>query len=230
MKSLADVEEFLVDRLHALLGQRAGVLDRLPALAVGLALQDAARAELLLEFRVLGIVLVLRLLLGVKVIEVAEELVEAVHRRQMLVAVAEVVLAELSGRVALRLQHLGDGGVFRRGRAPRRQADLGEAGADRRLAGEEGGASGGAALLRVPVGEQRAFSRDAVDVGRAVAHHAEIVAAGIEPADVVTHDEEDVGFLVCEDRLPDRGKNMKGSVLGDKDTSRISGVIPTVAE
>ena len=44
------------------------------------------------------------------------------------------------------------------------QPDLGEAGADRRLAGDERGAAGGAALLAVPVGEHRAFLGDAVDV------------------------------------------------------------------
>ena len=68
----------------------------------GDAVEDAARAELLLERRVLRVVLVLRLLLGVEVVEVAEELVEAVHGGQELVAVAEVVLAELAGGVALR--------------------------------------------------------------------------------------------------------------------------------
>ena len=36
----------------------------------------------------------------VEVVEVAEELVEAVHGRQELVAVAQVVLAELAGGVA----------------------------------------------------------------------------------------------------------------------------------
>ena len=92
-------------------------------------------------------------------IEVAEELVEAVHGRQKLVAVAEMVLAELAGRVAERLQQLGDRRILRLkpdGRA--RQADLGQAGAERRLAGDEGGAPGGAALLAVPVGEQIAPS------------------------------------------------------------------------
>ena len=44
----------------------------------------------------------LRLLLGVEVVKIAEELVEAVRRRQDVVAVAEVVLAELPGHVALR--------------------------------------------------------------------------------------------------------------------------------
>ena len=48
-------------------------------------LDHAARPELLAEFRICGIVLVLRLLFGVQVIEVAEELVETVVGRQMLI-------------------------------------------------------------------------------------------------------------------------------------------------
>src|SRR4029450_11318906 len=48
----------------------------------------------------------LRLLLGIEVVEVAEELVEAVRRREELVLVAQVVLAELSGGIAQRLQQL----------------------------------------------------------------------------------------------------------------------------
>ena len=66
-----------------------------------------ARTEALPEVRevlVGRVVVQLGLLLGVEVVEVAEELVEAVHRRQELVAVAEVVLAELAGGVALRLE------------------------------------------------------------------------------------------------------------------------------
>ena len=66
-----------------------------------------------------------RLVLGVQMIEVAEELVEAVHGRQELVAIAEMVLAELSGRVALRLEQLGNGRVLLRHPLLRgRQADL----------------------------------------------------------------------------------------------------------
>jgi hypothetical protein len=68
----------------------------------------AARPEALPELRALRVVGVLRLLLGVQVVEVAEELVEAVVRRQELVLVAEVVLAELSGGIAERLQDLRD--------------------------------------------------------------------------------------------------------------------------
>ena len=98
----------VVDRLHPLAVQRAGVLD----LAVGRRLEHAARRIGLDE---IGVVLrpvgPLRLLLGVEVIEVAEELVEAVVGRQIFVAVAEVVLAELAGGVAERLERLRDGDV-----------------------------------------------------------------------------------------------------------------------
>ena len=55
-----------------------------------------------------------RLILGVQVVEVTEELVEAVNRWQELVAVAEMILAELPGRVALRLEQLGDRRVLLR--------------------------------------------------------------------------------------------------------------------
>jgi hypothetical protein len=55
-------------------------------------------------------------------------------------------------------------------------------------------APGRAALLAVEVGEHRALFGDAVDVRRAVAHDAMVVTAHVEPADVVGHDEKDVGF------------------------------------
>jgi hypothetical protein len=51
---------------------------------------------------------VLRFLLGVQVVEVAEEHIETVYGRQVLVAVAEMVFAELPGHVAERLQQVGE--------------------------------------------------------------------------------------------------------------------------
>ena len=103
---------FIVDRLHALLGERAGILDflladlaeaRVDCLIVGVGrpgVKHATRPELLEVFRILGIVGQLRLFLGVQVIEIAEELVEAIDRRQRLVAVADMVLAELSSGIS----------------------------------------------------------------------------------------------------------------------------------
>ena len=75
-------------------------------------MKDSARPELLLELGILRVVGVLRFLLGIQVIEVSKELVEAVCRRKELVAVAEVVLAKLAGHVTKRFQNVGDGWIF----------------------------------------------------------------------------------------------------------------------
>jgi hypothetical protein len=111
----------------------------------------------------------------------------------VLVTVAEVVLAELPRAVAEFLQQLSERGValieaYRRAR----MADGVQTGSDRQLAGDEGRARGGAARLRVVVGEEDAFAADAVDVRRGH-HHAVAVDAHIRVADVVGHDHQDVG-------------------------------------
>ena len=46
---------------------------------------------------------------GVEVIQITKELVEAVHAGQIFVQIAEMVLAELSGRVAHSFKRGGDG-------------------------------------------------------------------------------------------------------------------------
>ena len=61
-------------------------------------------------------------------IQVSVELVEAVHGGQVLVAVAQVILAELAGGVALCLQQFGNRRVFLlQPYRSARQADLGQA-------------------------------------------------------------------------------------------------------
>src|SRR6476659_6463506 len=67
-------EEFLVYGFHALRGQRPGIL----SLAIRGCLEDAAWAEPLFEFGVLRVIRILRLLLRIEVIEIAEEFIEAV--------------------------------------------------------------------------------------------------------------------------------------------------------
>jgi hypothetical protein len=103
---------FIIDRFHPLAGQGAGILDGLFAdlaearihvgivVVRGSAAQHAAGAEHLPELRVLGVIAQLRLLLGVEMVEVAEEFIETVDGRQVLVAVAQMILAELTGGVA----------------------------------------------------------------------------------------------------------------------------------
>src|SRR5260370_20046239 len=120
----------------------------------------------------------------------------------MFVAVAEVVLTELPRDVTLRLEQLGDGHVARLQTFLRAgQAHFEHAGAKARLACDEARAPGGAALLAVPVREQRAFFGDAVNVRRLVAHHALVVGADVPVTDVIPPEDQDVGFLV---RRPNR--------------------------
>ena len=145
------------------------------------------------EILLVRVVLHFRLFFGVEVIEVAEELVEPVVGRQHVVEIAEMVLAELAGRVALVLEAGGDGHeLLRHADRRARDADLGEAGAIDALPGDEGGASRRARLLAVAIGEHHAFLGDAVDVGRLVAHEAVRIAAQIRDADIVAPDDEDV--------------------------------------
>ncbi len=189
-------EDLVVDGLHPLPGERAGVLDALAAVAVGPAVQHAAGTEPLAEVRELllrRVVRQLRLLLGVEVVEVAEELVEAVHRRQELVAVAEVVLAELAGGVAEVLQGRGDRRVLgTQADVGAREAHLRQPGAVGVLAGDERRPSRRAGLLAVVVGEPDALVGDPVDVRGAVSHEAVGVAAEVADPDVVAPDDEDV--------------------------------------
>jgi hypothetical protein len=47
----------------------------------------------------------------------------------------------------------------------------------------------------VMIDEQQAFLGDSVDVRRAASHHAAVIGADVPDADIVAHDEEDVGRL-----------------------------------
>ena len=176
-------------------------------------------AEFLPEFRVLGIVGQFGFLLGVEVIQVAEELVEAVHGGQMLVAVAEVVLAELAGGVALRLQCGGDGRVLRlQAEFGAGHADLGQASAVGVLAGDEGRPACGAALLPVVVGETHTLGGDAVDVGGLITHHPVAVATEVALADVIAPDDQNVGIVAHQRasrcRSPERNATGHGAPAG----------------
>ena len=101
-------KELLIGGRHPRPGQRAGVVDLLPALTVTPRMQHAARPKRLPEFGILRVIVGLGLLLGIEVVEVAEELVEPMHGRQVSVVVAQVVLAELACGVALHLEQVGD--------------------------------------------------------------------------------------------------------------------------
>ena len=158
-----------------------------------LAPEDAARPELGPVRRVLRIVRQFRLFLGVEVIEVAEEFIEAVHGRQRFIAIADVVLAELPGGIAEVLEQAADGRIeLAHAHRSAREADLGKPGANAVLTGEERRAAGGAGLLAVIVQERDALAADAIDIRRLVAHEAVGVGADVRDTDIVAEDDEDV--------------------------------------
>jgi hypothetical protein len=131
----------------------------------------------------------------VEVVEVAEELVEAVQGRQVFVEVAEMVLAELAGRVAERFQHGGKRARLGRHADIRtRLAHRGEAGPQGKLAGDEVRAPRGAACLGVVVGEAHALGGEPIKVRRLARHDSLVIGADVEPTDVVAHDDKNVGL------------------------------------
>ena len=61
--------------------------------------------------------------------------------------------------------------------------------------GDEVRATRRATCLGIVVGEQHAFLGDLVEVRRPARHHAAVIGADIPHADVVAHDDDDVGLL-----------------------------------
>jgi hypothetical protein len=75
------------------------------------------------------------------------------------------------------------------------QTDLEQAGAERRLTGNERCASRRATLLGVIVCEQRPFFREAIKVRRRTAHHAAMVSADVPESNIIAEDNEDVRLV-----------------------------------
>jgi hypothetical protein len=75
-------------------------------------MNDAPRPEAFAELRILWVVRVFRLLFGIQVVEVAEELIEAVVGGQKLVLITQMVLPKLPGCITERLEKFRDARVF----------------------------------------------------------------------------------------------------------------------
>ena len=183
----------LVDGLHALFREGPGVFDT----TIREAMNHAARAEFLFELRVLRIIGVLRLLLGIKVVEISKKFIKTVTGRQHIVSITEMVFSELAGDITLSLEKCRDGWIlFFHALRCAGETDFGQAGANRGLAGNESRAPRSAGLLAIPVGEIRAPVGDAVDVRSAITHHTTIDRTDVELADVVAPDHENIGFFL----------------------------------
>ena len=114
-----EVTDLVIHGLHALGIKHAGILNLLladlaPARHLGRVVRigrpgmnHVARTDDVQQ--ILRVVRMRRVFHRVQVIQVAEEFIEAVDGGQELILVAKVVLAELTGRVALRFERGGDG-------------------------------------------------------------------------------------------------------------------------
>src|SRR6516225_3872388 len=107
-----------------------------------------------------------------------------------------MVLAKFAGRVAEVAQEYCErwGARLQVGRAARKlRRD--HARAYRIHAGEEGIAPGGAALHGHVVHEDCALVADPIDIWSFAHHQSAVIDTRLHDADVVTHDEKDVGLL-----------------------------------
>src|SRR5271170_7845699 len=118
------------------------------------------------------------------------------NRGQILVAVAQMVLADLRRGVTKRFEQLGNCRVFvLQALFGGWQPDVQQTRAERRLTSNERGPPRSAGLLRVVIGEECALIGDSVNVRRAPAHHAAMVGTDVPYADIVRHDHDDVRLL-----------------------------------
>ena len=74
-------------------------------------------------------------------------------------------------------------------------ANSGQASADRQLTRDEVSAASGAGRFGVVVGETHPLGGKFVEVRRLAGHDALVIGADIEPANVVAHDDDNVGRL-----------------------------------
>src|SRR6516164_3136456 len=133
---------------------------------------------------------------GIEMVEVAPEFIEAVNGRQILIAIAKMVLAELSGLVAHPLQRSSNRhGLGGNAEWCSRLAYRCHAGANGQFARDEVGAACRTTRLGVVGIETHSFSSKLVEVGSESRHHALVIDANVEPANVVTHDDDDVGLF-----------------------------------
>jgi hypothetical protein len=61
-------------------------------------------------------------------------------------------------------------------------------------------------LLAVPGIKHRALRCDPVDIGRSKTHHTAIVATGIEPTDIISHNNQDIWLFLGDEIAAQKNK------------------------
>src|SRR5215831_6853382 len=107
-----------------------------------------------------------------------------------------MILAELAGGVPHCLQRGCDGwGLVGHADGSSGLPHRGQTSSDRQFSRDKVGTARGAAWFRVIVGEAHALGREPVEVRGRRVHNSLVVSSDVEPANIVTHDHDDVGLL-----------------------------------
>src|SRR5262249_7322899 len=149
------------------------------------------------------------------------------HRRQELVQVAQMVLAELAGRVSHRFEDVGDSDrLIRDAEWSSGLSDCRKAGAKWQFASDEVRPSGGATGFRIIIGEAHSLGGQAVEIGCPSRHDTLVIDLNIGPPDVVAHDDNDIrSLLLCLRRTDERrqgAQQQSGSDPTEQLTHRVS--------
>src|SRR6516165_7943608 len=106
-----------------------------------------------------------------------------------------MVLAELAGRISHRSEHVRNrDGLIRDANGCSGLSDCCEAGPHRYFTSDEVRPSGGAARLRIIVGEAHTLVGHPVEIRGSAGHYSLIVNTDVRPADVIPHNHYDVRF------------------------------------
>src|SRR5215472_17922339 len=107
-----------------------------------------------------------------------------------------MVLAELTGCIAERLEQVSNSRIFRLKSDCRSwHSDFGQAGAEWVLAADEGCTAGGTTLLAVVVGEGTALFGNPINVGGVITHHAVAEMTNIPRANIIAPQDKDIRLL-----------------------------------
>src|SRR5262245_12421304 len=104
-----------------------------------------------------------------------------------------MILADLGSGIPLRLEQIGDRRIFfLHTRLGSGHANLRQPRSHAVLAGDKRGATGGAALLTVVVGEDHPVFGDAVDVWGPIPHQSAGVSADVRLTDIIAPNDDNV--------------------------------------
>ena len=169
----------------------------------GIGMDHVARTKLRLERRVIRPIRVGCVFHRVQMVEPAPIFIKPLHCRQKPILVAQMILAELPGRVAKRLEHGGQRRIF--GAQPdrvARQTNRVHPRAHRKLPGDKGRPTRGTARLCIVVGQPHTLGGKLVEIGRLDALDPLMIARQAGPAHIIGHDHQNIRWRLLGRNWP----------------------------